>query len=96
MLTTTVLASSHTVLNAVLVPAVNATPTQPPGMEGITTLLGWILWGAATVLFVYFIFGVVQAGRNRRRGDEVEAPVWPLVGGMVLGAAGTIWTTIIA
>jgi hypothetical protein len=81
-------------LNALMIPAVNVTPTQPPGMENVTMILGWILWAAGLVLFVYFIFGLVTAGRNRRRGDEVEAPVWPLVAAALLGAAGAIWNTI--
>ncbi|MEB2619771.1 hypothetical protein, partial [Kocuria rosea] len=65
-----------------------------PGMENVTMILGWILWAAGLVLFVYFIFGLVTAGRNRRRGDEVEAPVWPLVAAALLGAAGAIWNMI--
>ena len=81
-------------LNALMIPAINATLTQPPGMENVTMILGWILWAAGLVLFVYFIFGLVTAGRNRRRGDEVEAPVWPLVAAALLGAAGAIWNMI--
>lgn len=80
--------------NRVQIQAVDATPTQPPGTDQLTTIIGWILWGAGLVLFVYFIFGLVQAGRARRRGDEVEAPVWPLVAGAMLGAAGTIWNAL--
>jgi hypothetical protein len=94
MLTTTFTTTPLSVFNAVVVPAINATPTQPPGMENVTMILGWILWGAGLVLFVYFIFGLVTAGRNRRRGDEVEAPVWPLVAAALLGAAGAIWNMI--
>jgi hypothetical protein len=94
MITNTLMTTSLSTLNAVMVPGVNATPTQPPGMENVTIILGWILWAAGLVLFVYFIFGLVTAGRNRRRGDEVEAPVWPLVAAALLGAAGAIWNTI--
>ena len=94
MITTPLMTASLSALNAVMVPAINATPTQPPGMENVTMILGWILWGAGLVLFVYFIFGLVTAGRNRRRGDEVEAPVWPLVAAALLGAAGAIWNMI--
>ena len=39
-------------LNALMIPAINATPTQPPGMENVTMILGWILWAAGLVLFV--------------------------------------------
>ncbi|MEG9249961.1 hypothetical protein V6S67_17870 [Arthrobacter sp. Soc17.1.1.1] len=70
------------------------TPTQPPGMEGMTTVIGWILWGAGLVLFVFFIFGLVAAGRNRRQGNEIEAPIWPMVAACLLGASGAVWTAI--
>ena len=70
------------------------TPTQPPGTEGMTTVIGWILWGAGLVLFVFFIFGLVSAGRNRRQGNEIEAPIWPMVSACLLGASGAVWTAI--
>lgn len=74
--------------------AQNFTPTQPPGMENMTQVIGWILWGAGLVLFVYFIFGLVSAGRNRRQGNEVEAPIWPMVAACLLGASGAVWGAI--
>lgn len=73
----------------------NVDPITPPGMENLETILAWILWGAGLVLFMYFIFGIVQAARNRRNNNEVEAPIWPLVGAAALGAAGAIWTQIV-
>ncbi|MEX3601214.1 hypothetical protein [Kocuria carniphila] len=73
----------------------NVDAATPPGMENLELIISWILWGAGMVLFIYFIFGLVQAGRARRRGDEVEAPIWPLVAAAALGAAGTIWNMIV-
>jgi len=75
--------------------AVNYTPQQPPGTEGLTTVIGWILWAATTLLFIYFIFGLVQAGKARRQGDSIEAPLWPLVAGFLVGAASAIWTAVV-
>jgi hypothetical protein len=75
--------------------AVNYTPTQPPGTEGLTTVIGWILWAATTLLFIYFVFGLVQAGKARRGGDPIEAPLWPLVAGFLVGAASAIWTAVV-
>ena len=83
-------------LNAVMIPAINATPTQPPGMENVTMILGWILWAAGLVLFVYFIFGLVQAGKARRNGESVEAPLWPMIGALLIGSSGAIWTAVTA
>lgn len=69
---------------------------QPPGTENVTTVIQWAIWIAAALLFVYFIAGIVKAGRARRAHDEAEisAPAWPLVAAIVLGAANTIWVTI--
>lgn len=76
--------------------AVNYTPTQPPGTEGIATVIGWILWAGTTYLFVLFIFGLVQAGKARRQGGEnIEAPLWPMVAAFILGGASAIWTAIV-
>lgn len=74
--------------------AVDYTPAQPPGMENLTTIISWILWGGGMILFVFFIFGIVQAGRARRGGNEIEAPIWPLVAACILGASGIIWQTL--
>lgn len=83
-----------TASNDTSIQAVDAVPVQPPGMEGLTTIIGWILWAGGLILFIFFIFGLVQAGRNRRGGNEVEAPIWPLAAACILGASGAIWTTL--
>lgn len=80
--------------NDTSIQAIDAVPTQPPGMEGLTTIVGWILWAGGLILFIFFIFGLVQAGRNRRGGNEVEAPIWPLAAACILGASGVIWSTL--
>lgn len=68
----------------------------PPGVDGISTVVTWLLWGAGAVLFVLFITGLVQAANARHRGGtaDASAPVWPLVLAIVLGASGTIWNAI--
>ncbi|TYC96190.1 hypothetical protein FQ377_14240 [Arthrobacter echini] len=96
----TLAAHTLTTINALTPPrdgslsAQTFTPTQPPGTEGLTTVINWILWGAALVLFVFFIFGLVSAGRNRRQGNEIEAPIWPMAAACLLGASGAVWTAI--
>ena len=39
-------------LNALMIPAINATPTQPPGMENVTMILGWILWALRVLVSI--------------------------------------------
>lgn len=70
--------------------------TAPPGSDGVNTVVSWILWGAAAILFVLFVAGLVSAARARNRGGEADAsaPLWPLICAVALGAAGTIWAVI--
>lgn len=70
-------------------------PATPPGMENLETIVSWVLWGAGLALFLFFIIGIVTAGRARRNGNDVEAPIWPLVAAAALGAAGAIWNVIV-
>ena len=75
--------------------AIDGTPTQPPGFDFVNTLVGWALYIAAFVLFIYFIMGIVTAARARRNGDEVTAPLWPLLGGAALTIAGLVWQSVV-
>lgn len=76
--------------------ALEGKPTQPPGFDFVSTLIGWALYIAAFVLFIYFIIGIVHAAKARRHGDEeVTAPLWPLLGGAALGIVGLIWQTVV-
>ncbi|NLR08331.1 hypothetical protein [Staphylococcus epidermidis] len=70
--------------------------SAPPGVDGLNTVVTWILWGASAVLFVLFIVGLVQAAQARNRGGQADAsaPVWPLICAIIVGAAGTIWNAI--
>lgn len=71
-------------------------PAQPPGLDKLDTVISWLLWGAGAVLFIFFIVGLVRAGKARHQGGEVDAaaPVIPLVLAVVLGGAGTIWAIV--
>lgn len=72
-------------------------PVQPPGMDSLATIMSFVLWGAGAALFALFIMGIVKAARARSQHGQVdaEAPMWPLIWAVVLGAAGTIWRVIV-
>ena len=74
----------------------DAKPIMPPGMGSVTTIISWVMWIAGTALFALFIGGIVKAARARSQHGQVdaEAPLWPLIWAIVLGAAGTIWAAI--
>ncbi|WP_312589400.1 hypothetical protein [Corynebacterium dentalis] len=76
--------------------AIDGTPTQPPGFDFVSTLVGWALYIAAFVLFIYFIIGIVTAAKARRAGDqEITAPLWPLLGGAALTVVGVVWQSVV-
>ena len=92
------LAVSSTLVLAGATPAlaIDGTPTQPPGFDFVSTLVGWALYIAAFVLFIYFIIGIVTAAKARRSGDqEITAPLWPLLGGAALTVVGVVWQSVV-
>ncbi len=76
---------------------IDSKPAMPPGMGSLATVMSWVLWIAGTALFALFVSGIVKAARARNQHGQVdaEAPLWPLVWAVVLGAAGTIWRVIV-
>lgn len=76
---------------------IDSKPAMPPGMGSLATLMSWVLWIAGTALFALFVVGIVKAARARSQQGQVdaEAPLWPLIWAIVLGAAGTIWRVIV-
>ncbi|WP_219820074.1 MULTISPECIES: hypothetical protein [unclassified Pseudoclavibacter] len=66
-------------------------PVQPPGTEGITTILGWLKWVALAVC----IAGLVAAGAmmavNSRRGEggEHAGKIAMALGGVIIISAAT-------
>lgn len=76
--------------------AIDVSPEAIPGADNLTTILSWIMWGGALVLFGYFMFGLVKAGKakNGHAEEKVEAPTWPLVSAVLLAAAPAIFTLL--
>ncbi|WGD37578.1 hypothetical protein [Lysinibacter sp. HNR] len=74
----------------------NLQGARPPGLENLDTIVTWALWGAGFILFLFFIGGLVAAARARKKNAEVdaEAPAWPLILAIILGASGAIWNAI--
>ena len=96
--TISTLAVSSTVIMGGATPAlaIDGSPTPPPGFDFVSTLVGWALYIAAFVLFIYFIIGIVTAAKARRSGDqEITAPLWPLLGGAALTVVGVVWQSVV-
>lgn len=96
--TISILAVSSAVIMGGATPAlaIDGSPTPPPGFDFVSTLVGWALYIAAFVLFIYFIIGIVTAAKARRSGDqEITAPLWPLLGGAALTVVGVVWQSVV-
>lgn len=65
-------------------------PTQPPGTEGLTAILGWAKWVALAVcIFGLFAAGAMMAVQSRRGegGEHVGKIGMALAGVIVISAA---------
>jgi hypothetical protein len=83
------LASGYRRLLAADIPA--PTGIQPPGTEGLTTILGWIAWGVTflCVVGVFFVAGSMAFAHRRGEGSEAVGKLGWVMGACILGASAT-------
>lgn len=62
---------------------INPTPTQPPGTEGLGTLINWLAWGATFAAVAGLLITAALMALSHRRGEGSEHMSRL---GMVLGA----------
>lgn len=64
---------------------------QPPGTEGLTTILGWIAWGVTfiCVVGVFFVAGSMAISHRRGEGSEAVGKLGWVMGACILGASAT-------
>ena len=80
------------VLDAVLAQDIpQPTGVQPPGTEGLTTILGWIAWGVTflCVVGVFFVAGSMAFAHRRGEGSEAVGKLGWVMGACILGASAT-------
>jgi len=80
---------SEVVLAAGNIPQPNG--QQPPGTQGLTTVLNWTFWGVTflCVVGVLMVAGAMAVSHRRGEGGEHLAKLGWVMGACVLGAAGT-------
>lgn len=86
---TSLLASGRDRLLAADIPA--PAGIQPPGTEGLTTILGWIAWGVTflCVVGVFFVAGSMAFAHRRGEGSEAVGKLGWVLGACILGASAT-------
>lgn len=97
VLDTLITAATHL---AAIVPAdiPNPDPVQPPGTEGVTTIMSWLKWIGYAVVGGAIIVGGILIAVSFRRGeghDALPKILWPMAGAIVIGA-GAAWIGTIA
>lgn len=63
-------------------------PVQPPGTEGVSTILAWLKWiGFAVVGGAIIVggIGIAVALRRGEAGDALPKVLWPMAGAIVIG-----------
>ena len=67
------------------------TGVQPPGTEGLTTVLGWIAWGVTflCVVGVFLVAGKMAFAHRRGEGSEAVGQLGWVMGACILGASAT-------
>ena len=67
------------------------TGVQPPGTQGLTTVLNWTFWGVTfmCVVGVLMVAGAMAVAHRRGEGGEHLAKLGWVMGACVLGAAGS-------
>lgn len=67
----------------------NPAPTQPPGTEAVTTLIGWLKWIGYAVVGGAVVVGGIMVAVGLRRGEGQDAMgklLWPMAGAIVIGS----------
>ena len=69
------------------------TPTsvQPPGTQGLMTILGWLSWGVTflCVVGVFVVAGSMAFAHRRGEGSEAVGKLGWVLGACILGASAT-------
>lgn len=75
-------------------------PAQPPGMGGVTKILGWLKWiGLAVVAAAIILGGAIMAFNYRQGRDAMSALekiLWPMVGAIVIGGGVAIVSAVMS
>lgn len=87
------LTATDTVLAAAVRLAQIPQPTgiQPPGTEGLSTILGWVAWGVTfvCVVGVFLVAGKMAISHRRGEGGESVGQLGWVMGACILGASAT-------
>ncbi len=67
--------------------------TQPPGTQGLITVVNYIAWGAFAVCLIGFVIAAAGMAVKHHRGEEMSSMKglgMSLMGTVLIGSAGAI------
>ncbi|MDK8658047.1 MULTISPECIES: hypothetical protein [Actinotignum] len=76
-----------------VVPFIEVTPTQPPGTEKITQILGYVAWGAGVLCLLGIFIVAGKLAINARHGEgleEAKGLLWVLAALVLIGSATSL------
>ena len=77
----------------------NPTPTAPVGSDAISSMIGWIKWGALACCFVSALLagGMIPLGNTSRRGELAERGkttlICAVIGSVIVAIACSLVTS---
>ncbi|HET9654481.1 MAG TPA: hypothetical protein VFP72_03955 [Kineosporiaceae bacterium] len=77
-------------LAAVRAGVINPSPSQPPGTNGLVTLVNYILWICLAIVSVFLIIGITQIAASWRHGGEIEGVKRTVLSAVALTVLGSI------
>ena len=88
----------HPLVVEMVLAAPNPTPEQPPGTEGITTMLNWLAWAAIVGDLAGFLGCAAKLGIAAFTGRATEAGIGlviAVVASIIAAGAGTILQAVV-
>ncbi len=71
----------------------NVNPVQPPGTQGVSTIVNYTAWGCFLACLVGFIIAAATMAWKHHRGEEMSSMKglgMSLIGTVLIGAASAI------
>lgn len=75
----------------------NLDPSQPPGMENLTKILGWIAWGVSALCLAAFLVCAGWLAIATLTGQEVRAAkglIIVLIAAVIVGSASALFAAL--
>ena len=95
----TVLSALSTAKDSLILAEIS-TPSsvQPPGTEGLMTVMGWVSWGVTflCIIGIFFVAGKMAFSHRRGEGSEAVGQLgWVMGACILIAAAGPIVNVLI-